>query len=215
MNHVLTLRQRCLKRTFDLVLASLGLALTGWLILLAWAAASLDTRQNGLFQQVRIGRWGHPFTVLKIRTMRQVPGLDSTVTTAMDIRITPLGRWLRQTKLDELPQLVNVFLGQMSFVGPRPDVPGFADKLSGRDRLVLSLRPGITGPATLVFRNEEELLAAKPSPETYNREVIYPKKVALNLEYLQGWNLRRDLAYIMQTALGKNLGSSENRRCAP
>jgi lipopolysaccharide/colanic/teichoic acid biosynthesis glycosyltransferase len=134
--------------------------------------------------------------------MRNVPGVTTTVTSARDPRITRLGRFFRRTKLDELPQLINVLLGQMSFVGPRPDVPGFADQLNGADRLILAIRPGITGPATLAFRDEEVLLAAQADPERYNREVIYPEKVRLNRIYIEQYNLRKDLTYLIQTVVG-------------
>ncbi|MCE1204310.1 MAG: sugar transferase [Holophagaceae bacterium] len=177
------------------------LALTGWLLLLVWVAASVDIRGNGLFRQRRIGRWGRPFTILKIRTMRDVPGLRTTVTTTRDPRITPLGALLRRLKLDELPQLINVLVGHMSFVGPRPDVPGFADRLEGEFRAILALRPGITGPASLSFRDEEQLLAAQPDPEAYNRDVLYPAKCVLNLAYLKNLSIQRDLQYIFCTLL--------------
>jgi len=195
----LSLRQAALKRGFDVVGAAIGLLLTFWLIALAWLAATLDTRANGFFIQQRVGRNGRLFHVVKIRTMRPVDGLDSTVTTGHDPRITPLGRFFRRTKIDELPQLGNVLLGQMSFVGPRPDVPGYADALEGADRLVLTVHPGITGPATLKYRDEESLLAEVEDPEAHNREVIYPDKVRLNREYVQNWSLWQDLRYIWQT----------------
>ena len=203
MNHVLTFRQRFVKRTFDLILSTVLLTLFGWMILLAWLAASIDTGSNGMFQQIRIGRWGRPFTIYKIKTMRPIKGFTTTVTAAHDRRITSLGKWLRRLKIDELPQLLNVLIGDMSFVGPRPDVPGFADHLEGEDQIILSLRPGITGPATLAFRNEEELLARVPDPETYNRNVIYPVKVAANLCYLYNYRFSLDLACILETALGR------------
>ena len=194
--------QRVLKRGFDVFGAAIGLALTFWLIALAWLAATIDTRANGFFIQRRVGRHGRTFPVIKLRTMRVVPGLDSTVTTGGDPRITPVGRLLRRAKLDELPQLINVLLGQMSFVGPRPDVPGYADGLSGADRVILSVRPGITGPATLKYRDEESLLASVDDPEAYNREVIWPDKVRLNREYIESWSFRRDLRYIWRTVVG-------------
>lgn len=199
MNQALSLRQRALKRSFDLLLSLLLLALLGWIILLAWMAASIDTRGNGLFRQVRIGRWGRPFTIFKLKTMRPVPGLTTTATPRGDRRITPLGGWLRRARLDELPQLFNVLRGDMSFVGPRPDVPGFADRLEGGDRLILSVRPGITGPATLAFRNEEELLARVEDPEAHSRRVIYPAKVALNLDYVKGYSFLLDLKCLLAT----------------
>lgn len=192
-----------LKRTFDLLASGIGLTLTWWVIVLAAAAATVDTKQSGFFLQRRIGRGGNPFTVIKIRTMKQVAGLNTTVTTAQDARITMLGGFLRKSKIDELPQLINVFLGQMSFVGPRPDVSGFADKLEGADRLMLTIRPGITGPATLKYRNEEELLGAQKDPEKHNREIIWPDKVRINCSYVKEWSFRKDLHYIWATVAGK------------
>ncbi len=121
------------------------------------------------------------------------------MTTLGDPRITPLGRRLRHWKVDELPQLFNVLVGQMSFVGPRPDVPGFADVLSGEERVILSVRPGITGPATLKYRDEELLLAAMEDPERYNREVIFPDKVRLNHDYVLHWSFTMDLVYLWRT----------------
>lgn len=193
------------KRTFDLLFATLGLLLTWWLILAGWAAASIDTQQNGFFIQERVGRGGKVFRVVKLRTMRSITGLNTTVTQAGDARITRIGRLLRKFKIDELPQLWNVLKGDMSFVGPRPDVPGFADRLAGSDRDILSLRPGITGPATLKYRHEEEMLANVEDPETYNREVIWPDKVRINREYLRKWRFRNDLKYIWWTITGKSV----------
>jgi lipopolysaccharide/colanic/teichoic acid biosynthesis glycosyltransferase len=187
------------KRTFDLFFAALGLLVAWWLILLAWVAASIDTRSNGFFVQKRVGRNGKIFHVVKIKTMRPVATLDTTVTRRGDPRITPLGAFFRRTKIDELPQLWNVLIGDMSFVGPRPDVPGFADTLQGEERAMLSIRPGITGPATLKYRNEEELLAAEGDPEAYNRDVIWPDKVQINLQYIREWSLWNDCCYIFRT----------------
>lgn len=191
-----------IKRIFDFLLSVSGLVVTGWLILLAWILASIDTRTNGFFMQKRVGRHGRLFRVIKIRTMRPGASDGSTVTTSNDPRITALGKFWRRTKIDELPQLINVLLGQMSFVGPRPDVPGYADRLHGEARILLSVRPGITGPATLKYRNEEEILAAQNDPERYNREVIWPDKVRLNIEYIHNWSLARDLQYIFKTIFG-------------
>jgi lipopolysaccharide/colanic/teichoic acid biosynthesis glycosyltransferase len=113
--------------------------------------------------------------------------------------VTRIGRILRKSKIDELPQLLNVLAGQMSFVGPRPDVPGFADRLQGEERLLLSVRPGITGPASLAYRDEEALLAAQSDPEAFNREVIYPDKVQLNLKYIRNYRLWTDLECIARS----------------
>jgi lipopolysaccharide/colanic/teichoic acid biosynthesis glycosyltransferase len=194
--------QSALKHGFDFFGAAFGLALTIWIILPAWVLASVDTRGNGFFMQKRVGRDGRVFRVIKVRTMRDVPGMDSTVTTGSDQRITRLGRLWRRTKIDELPQLINVLKGDMSFVGPRPDVPGYADRLQGDDRVVLSVRPGITGPATLKYRDEEALLAAQPNPETYNDEVLWPDKVRLNREYVENWSFCQDMRYIWKTVFG-------------
>ncbi|MBW3672178.1 MAG: sugar transferase [Acidobacteria bacterium] len=191
--------QRAAKRAFDLVLSALGLLLTGWLILLAFIIASLDTRRNGFFTQERIGLHGRRFRVIKIRTMRHDPAITTTVTSDHDPRITRVGRLFRKTKIDELPQLINVLRGDMSFVGPRPDVPGFADELEGNDRIILSVRPGITGPATLQFRDEEAELATQLDPESYNREVIWREKVRINRAYVENYRFWRDVAYIIRT----------------
>ncbi|WP_287816232.1 sugar transferase [Idiomarina sp.] len=188
-----------LKRLFDFTLALTGLLATWWIIILAWIVASIDTRSNGFFIQTRVGKDGKLFKVVKVKTMRPTKQPGTTVTQRGDPRITKLGAFFRRTKIDELPQLWNVLIGQMSFVGPRPDVPGFADKLTGEEREVLQLRPGITGPATLKYRDEEELLAAQSDPEKYNREVIFPDKVRINLDYMRNWSLRKDISYIWQT----------------
>ncbi len=131
--------------------------------------------------------------------MRARSGVDTTVTTDRDPRVTRIGRILRKSKIDELPQLLNVLVGQMSFVGPRPDVPGFADRLQGDERLILTVRPGITGPATLAYRDEEALLAAQSDPEAFNRDVVYPDKVRLNMDYVSNYRLWVDLKCIGQS----------------
>ncbi len=195
----LTNAQAFQKRLFDVLLAAIGLLLGFLLIGLSWIGASIDIRGNGFFIQRRVGKDGKIFTVVKIKTMRPNKKVTTTVTQSGDPRITPLGRFYRKTKIDELPQLWNVLLGDMSFVGPRPDVPGFADRLEGKDRAMLSIRPGITGPATLKYRNEEELLSAQGNPEAYNRDVIWPDKVRINCEYIRNWRFVDDLKYIRQT----------------
>lgn len=196
--------QRVIKRVFDLVAGAIALALTSWIIAISWILASVDTWSNGLFTQRRVGQHGRLFTAVKLRTMRPTDDVVTNVTTSNDPRITRLGRIWRRTKIDELPQLWNVLLGNMSFVGPRPDVAGFADELEGDDRIILSVRPGITGPATLRYRNEEELLASVEDPEAYNRDVIYPDKVRLNREYVENWSFWRDIHYILATLFGRN-----------
>lgn len=195
----LTRRQEATKRLVDVLVAGTALVVTSPLLLTGWVAAALETRRSGVFRQVRVGRDGARFEVLKLRTMRPVPGVDTTVTTRDDQRITRSGAWLRRLKIDELPQLVNVLRGEMSLVGPRPDVPGFADRLEGADRILLSVRPGITGPAAVAYRHEEEILAAVADPERHNREVIWPDKVRLNREYLEHYRLRDDLVWLVRT----------------
>lgn len=196
---VLTIKQRIVKRIFDFLLALLGLLACWWLIIIAWILSSINTRSNGFFTQTRIGLYGKPFKVIKIKTMRPIKTINTTVTKKDDPRITKLGAFFRNYKIDELPQLWNVLIGDMSFVGPRPDVPGFADKLQGQDRNLLSIRPGITGPASLKYRDEEILLSNQSNPEHYNRNVIWPDKVRVNLDYMANWSLAKDLKYIFNT----------------
>lgn len=190
------------KRMFDLCLSLLGFLLFWWLIILAAVLARLDTGESGFFTQTRVGQRGKLFKLVKIRTMRLSASIDTTVTTANDSRITRLGKFFRKTKIDELPQLMNVLIGQMSLVGPRPDVPGFADQLKGEQKIILSIKPGITGPATLAYRNEEELLASVANPEKYNEEVIFPDKVRMNMDYIKNYSLLGDVRYIIATIFG-------------
>jgi lipopolysaccharide/colanic/teichoic acid biosynthesis glycosyltransferase len=149
--------------------------------------------------QRRVGKDGALFSLIKLRTMRVIPELSSCVTAENDARITRVGSLLRKLKIDELPQLFNVLAGHMSLVGPRPDVPGFADQLTGEDRIVLSIRPGVTGPASLKFRNEEQLLADAPDPEKHNRDVIWPEKVRINVDYIKNYSLMADVKCILWT----------------
>ena len=188
-----------LKRGFDVIGAAVGLFFLWPLIAIGWFLARKDTGASGFFLQPRVGRGGELFSVVKLRTMRPEEG--TTVTTSADARITPLGAKLRRYKVDELPQLWNVLVGQMSFVGPRPDIPGFLDKLEGSERDLLALRPGITGPATLKYRNEEEILASVDCPERYNAEVIWPDKVRINLNYLENRSFCGDLQIILRSIL--------------
>lgn len=186
-----------LKRVLDVVVSAVGLLISFPVLGLGWLVATITTRRNGLFRQERIGLHGEPFTVMKFRTMKPVSG--TTVTTANDPRITRAGAVMRKLKIDELPQLINVLLGQMSLVGPRPDVAGFADMLNGADRIVLSVRPGITGPAAIAYRHEAELLARAGDPEAYNRDVIWPDKVRINREYVENWTLATDIRCLVDT----------------
>ena len=193
-----------IKRQFDIILSIIGLVFFSWLIFLAWVLATIETRSNGFFFQERVGKDGHFFKFVKIKTMKNVKGLDSTITAIDDIRITRFGKFLRRFKIDELPSLWNVLKGDMSFVGPRPDVKGYADKLEGNERRILTLRPGITGLSTLKYANEEKILANVIDPIKYNDEVIYPDKIKLNLEYLDNWSLFLDIKIIFKTIFRLN-----------
>lgn len=192
---------KTIKRIFDLILSIIGLLLFGWIIIIAAIIARFDTGLSGFFKQKRVGQNGELFKVMKLRSMKNIEGVTTTVSTSRDPRITKIGNFWRKSKIDELPQLINVFLGQMSFVGPRPDVEGYADKLTGEDRIILSIKPGITGPASIYFRNEEELLANQENPEKYNNEIIWPKKVEINKEYIRDYSLIKDVKYIFKTVI--------------
>lgn len=157
-----------------------------------------------IFKQKRVGQYGRLFTMYKFRSMT-VSHSGSSVSVKGESRITPLGVKLRKYKLDELPELWNVLIGDMSFVGPRPDVPGYADKLEGDDRRMLLLKPGITGPASLKYRNEEELLAEQENPQKYNDEVLFPDKVRINIDYMDHWSFGKDVKIIVYTVLGNDL----------
>lgn len=195
---------KALKYIFDRLTALTGL-LVLWPVLLA-VAILIRCRMPGpvFFVQKRVGRNGRLFDCHKFRTMTVGHG-GSSVSVAGESRITPLGAKLRKYKLDELPELWDVFIGTMSFVGPRPDVPGYADKLQGENRIILSLRPGITGPATLKYRNEEELLVTVDDPQRYNDEVIYLDKVRINRYYAEHYSFSKDIQMIFCTVLGKHM----------
>ena len=190
-----------MKRLFDVSAAFAGLILLAPVMALVALVVRLTSPGPALFVQTRIGRHGRPFRCFKFRTMRSGGAELGTITTASDSRITPAGRILRNWKLDELPQLWNVFTGRMAFVGPRPDVPGYADQLQGDDRQVLDLLPGITGPATLLFRDEEKLLALASDPKAFNDQVIYPEKLRINREYLRTGSFWRDIGFIVATVV--------------
>ncbi len=194
-----------LKWLFDRLASLFGLLFIWWLILII--AILVKIKMPGgpvFFRQKRVGRGGHTFTMIKFRTM-SVNHHGSSVSVAGESRITPLGATLRKYKFDELPELWNVLKGEMSFVGPRPDVPGYADELKGDDRRILQLLPGITGPATLKYRNEEEILAAVENPLEYNDTVIFPDKVRINLYYLDHYSFLKDIQMIFCTVMGKKM----------
>ena len=188
------------KWCFDRIVALLGLIVLFLPLLVIAILIKIDSKGPAFFMQKRIGKNGSPFKICKFRTMLHQSEGD-TVTTADDPRITRMGHWLRHSKVDCLTELVNVLIGQMSFVGPRPDVPGYADQLQGDDRRILQLRPGITGPASIKYRDEEELLAQQADPKTYNDNVIWPDKVKINLQYLDNWSFFGDIKLIFKTVL--------------
>ncbi len=217
-----------LKIVFDKVVSLVGLIVLSPVLLIV--ALLIKWKMPGpiLFCQQRVGRYGRIFTVYKFRTMTvkaeaSVASRNSEATSIASqeqSRITPLGEKLRRYKLDELPELWNVLKGDMSFVGPRPDVPGYADQLKGEDREVLLLRPGITGPASLKYRDEEDILEAVDEAlqkgrsglpmgittvQEYNDNVIYPDKVRLNRYYLHHYSFIKDIQMIVCTVLGKRM----------
>lgn len=219
-----------MKFLFDRIMSLIGLVCLSWLYLVVAILIKVKMPGPVFFVQNRIGKGGKVFKCHKFRTMTVNHG-GSTVSVAGENRITPLGAKLRKYKLDELPGLWDVFIGKMSFVGPRPDVPGYADKLQGEDRDVLKLRPGITGPASLKYRDEEEMIAdfvgkvksgdnaikekysevdftGKTDTEIavwYNDNVIYPDKVRINLYYQRNYSFVKDIKMIICTILGKRM----------
>ena len=191
--------QKTIKRIFDIFFSIVGIILFFFPVLILVLLASISTGRWGILKQERIGLNGKVFKMYKIRSMKDDCKEQDFITVAGDKRITPFGKFLRKYKLDELPQLINVLLGDMSFVGPRPDVKGYADRLEGNDRLVLSVRPGITGPATLRFKDEEAILEQKKDPKNFNDKVIWPEKVQINIRYIENWTLWNDIKLIFKT----------------
>ena len=192
--------QKLRKRTFDIILSAFLLFFLWWIILFLIILASFDTKAFGLFSQRRVGQFGKEFFIFKIRTMVKISNdKENFITTIEDKRITYFGSILRKFKIDEIPQLFNILIGDMSFVGPRPDVKGFANNLTSENKIILELKPGVTGPASLYYRNEEYLLSLKDKPELYNREVIWPNKIRINKKYIYDWSLKKDIKYILLT----------------
>ncbi len=178
------------KRLFDIVVSFTVLLLIWPFLLLLFIAACFDTGLSGLFTQDRVGRYGRLFSIYKIRTINS------------NGEITRLGKLLRSAKADELPQFFNILIGDMSLVGPRPDLPGYYDALKGKYRKLLQLRPGLTGPASLKYANEDELLAQQDDPLKYNDEVIFPDKIRINMQYLEKHNFWYDLKIMLLTITG-------------
>jgi lipopolysaccharide/colanic/teichoic acid biosynthesis glycosyltransferase len=176
------------KRRFDVIISLVALIFFGVVLVIFWIMASHDTKSNGLFIQERIGQWGRIFKIYKLKTIQPKTK-----------RISPIGRFFRKSKIDELPQLWNILIGDMSFVGPRPDVAGYYDALEGENRRILELKPGLTSMASIKYANEEALLAAQEIPLKYNDTVIFPDKVRMNLEYYYHHSLVGDMKIILKT----------------
>lgn len=183
------------KRIFDVFFAVVGLILTGWFLVLVFIVVTIETGQNGIFVQERIGQYGKKFSIYKFRTVKWNGNGEAN--------ISVLGYFLRDSKIDEWPQLFNVLFNTMSFVGPRPDVAGYYDQLEGDNRKLLMLKPGITGPASLIYRAEEKLLAQQENPLQYNDEMIFPDKVKINMEYYAHHSIGLDVKILWNTVFGK------------
>ncbi|MEN8137184.1 MAG: sugar transferase [Bacteroidota bacterium] len=189
--------ERMIKRIFDYLTALILLLFVFPVLIVLIIVATVSTGKFGIFSQLRVGKHGRLFNIYKIRSM--VVQRGDVITAENDPRITNFGHFIRKTKLDELTQLINILKGDMSFVGPRPDVPGYADQLKGKDEIILSVKPGITGPATLIFRDEEHLLMLQEDKKKYNDEIIWPEKVRVNREYLENWSLVNDIEILLKT----------------
>ena len=188
-----------MKRVFDFLVSLVGLFLFSPLLVLLSLLIKFTSKGTIFFIQERVGENGVFFKMIKFRSMQMIQDSDSTISVKGDMRVTKVGSFLRRYKLDELPELWNVLVGDMSLVGPRPDVPGYADFLRGEDRNILKLKPGITGPASLKYANEEDILARQENPKEYNDKIIYPDKVRINLDYYYQSNLWIDIKIIFAT----------------
>ena len=191
------------KRALDVTASAIGLVLLAPLFVLVAVLVALDSPGPVFFRQTRMGQGFQPFHIYKFRSMsHQVASQGPSVTVTGDARITRVGHWLRRTKIDELPQLYNVLRGDMSLVGPRPEVPVYVDLYRKGYARVLQVRPGITDPASLRFRNEAELLSAASDPEHEYRHRILPEKLRVSAEYAEHWTLRSDIVLIWRTVFG-------------
>ena len=186
------------KRAFDIVCSLLGLVVLSPLLLVVSLLVAVTSPGGVFFRQERIGKGGKPFRIFKFRSMRK-DNAGLKITTGNDSRITPVGRFLRKSKIDELPQLINVLVGDMSFVGPRPEVADYVSLYTLYQRQVLLVRPGITGLASIRFRNENDLLTASTDPNRTYIEQIMPRKIDLDLEYIPHASVLYDIKLIFQT----------------
>ena len=181
-----------IKRFFDIIFSLFSLLFFFWLVLITWFLAAIDTHTVGIFIQERIGQFGTPFKIYKLRTIQVLPSLGKP-------RISKIGKFLRKYKLDELPQLFNVLKGEMSIVGPRPDLPGYYDLLDGENRKILELKPGLTSIASLKYSKEEYVLEKHLSPVIYKDRIVFPDKVQLNLDYYYQRSFWGDIGIILKT----------------
>ena len=193
-----------IKRLFDLIFAIFGLLLLLPFFLAISILIKIDSKGSVFFIQDRVGQDAFLFKIIKFRTMTPIEEIKSTISIKGDVRVTKFGEILRRYKIDELPELINILRGEMSFVGPRPDVPGYADKLNGDARNILKLKPGITSLASLKYSNEELLLSQQKNPIDYNNNIIYPDKVKMNLNYYKNHNLWIDIKIIFATIFRLN-----------
>ena len=188
-----------MKVIFDYFFAIVGLLVSLPFLIIISIFIKLTSKGPVFYTQERIGKNAQVFTIIKFRSMVVDHMDNNTITIGGDLRITRFGRFLRKYKLDELPELLNILKGEMSFVGPRPDLPGYADKLQGENRKILELKPGITSKASLKYANEEEILSRQEDPIKYNNEVIYLDKIKMNLDYYYNNNLWLDIKIIFAT----------------
>lgn len=188
-----------MKRIIDVFFSLLGLVILFPIFLFLFVLIRSTSAGPGFFIQDRVGKDGKLFKMIKFRTMYILQNSSSSISIKGDSRVTKIGIFMRKYKLDELPELINVLFGHMSLVGPRPDVPGYADKLLGKERDILKIRPGITGPASVKYFNEEEILSSHENPQEYNDEVIYPDKVRINLDYYNNQSIWLDIKIIFAT----------------
>lgn len=195
------------KRLFDIIVSFFGLIVLFPVFAGIIIAIKLTMPGSILFKQKRIGLRRTSFTILKFRSMK-VNHSQSSVTLPNDNRITSLGRFLRKTKIDELPQLLNILKGEMSVVGPRPDVPEYALKLTGDDRIIFNMKPGLTGADSVHYPDEESLLEKQENPVEYYEKVIWPHKVRINKNYIKHWSFWLDIKIIIYTLIGKKLNDS-------
>ena len=180
------------KRLFDIVFSLFTLLLFFWVLLISWLLAVIDTHTNGIFTQERIGQYGVPFKIYKLRTIRTESQSDKKY-------ISRIGQFLRRFKLDELPQFFTVLKGEMSIVGPRPDLPGYYDLLEGENRKILELKPGLTSLASIKYNKEDFLLEKQESPLVFNDSIIFPDKVRMNLAYYYHRSFSGDMLLILKT----------------